>query len=348
MVDVKALKVTDDGLSLRSVEKPSGNTLIRTLRVGIDGTDVEMREKGGDRLPGDQTLYPENQESMVIGHEAIGRVERSDRFEEGALVVPTVRRSHCKCRYKEMDRQDLCPPSHHKERGIKQLDGFCVEYFTEDPENLVRVPEELEEVGVLIEPLSVVEKALEEIEKPQHGVDFLPEKALVLGSGCLGILAVMLLRSKGLEVHAADIVDKEHPKAELVESTGARYFDNRSTDLEDLEEYDIAIEASGVSSQLIDMVRRLKSNGVGVSLGIPDDKFSEDIDLRNFHMELVVKNKTLLGSVNSSKVHFEEAIDDLCSLKELYDLEKMIDTVSTIENYEDAFESEIKGEITFN
>src|SRR6056297_3447864 len=64
-----------------------GEVLVRTLRVGVDGTDRDV-------IAGSHGGFPEGEDYLVLGHEAVGVVEEAGdtAFEEGDVVVPTVRR----------------------------------------------------------------------------------------------------------------------------------------------------------------------------------------------------------------------------------------------------------------
>lgn len=340
----------DDGLSYREVPTPDGDTLVETLRVGIDGTDRETRRRGADRLPDDQKLLPDGQDYMVIGHEAVGRVAESDTYEAGRLVVPTVRRPYCDCPQAERGRPDYCPPDHHRERGIKQLDGFCSAYFAEEADHLVPLPDGLEELGVLVEPLSVVEKGILDADAAQKrlGDAYEPETGLVLGAGTLGLLATMLLEERGMDVYTLDRVDASHPKAEIVDAVGATYVDGRDTALDALPAPDLAVEATGASEQLFAAMDHLAPNGTLISFGIPQNQGRYDeVASGRFHIDTVVKNKMLIGSVNSSVPHFEAAIDDLHAFHQDYPVEQMLDVQTAPDDWETAFDAEIKGEIVF-
>ncbi len=340
----------DDGLALREVPRPSGETVVETARIGIDGTDRETRRRGKDRLPSDQRLLPDGQDYMVVGHEAVGRVVDSSTYDEGQLVAPTVRRPQCGCRYAEAGRPDYCPPNHHVERGIKQADGFCSDYFAEDDEYLVPVPDALEELGVLIEPLSVVEKGLEDAATAQDrlGDRYEPETGLVLGAGTLGLLATMRMEHQGMDVYTVDRVDADHVKAQLCDDIGATYVDGRETDLRELPAPDLAVEATGASAQLPEAMRHLAPDGALVAFGIPQDpERVDEVATGDLHMETVVKNKLLVGAVNSSVPHFEQAVNDLATFQDQYPADRMIDVQAGLDNWEAAFEADIKGEIVF-
>jgi hypothetical protein len=80
----------------------------------------------------------------------------------GDYAVFTVRRGCGKCRPCAMNRSDMCQTGLYTERGISGMDGYQTEYVVDHEQYVVRVPPELEAVGVLAEPFSVAEKAITE------------------------------------------------------------------------------------------------------------------------------------------------------------------------------------------
>src|SRR3546814_12725409 len=78
----------------------------------------------------------------------------------GDLVVGIVRRPDpVPCRYCAAGEWDMCSNGGYTERGIKQLDGYCAEYFRIEPEFTVRVDPALGQLGVLLEPASEIGRA---------------------------------------------------------------------------------------------------------------------------------------------------------------------------------------------
>lgn len=339
---MKALvKTGENKAEVREVEKPCDKTVVKTLRVGIDGTDQEVLEE-------DSSIYPQNSNRMIIGHEAVGRVESSEDMEKGTLVAPTVRRALDSCPARFDQRPDLCAPGQYVERGIYRAHGYCSNYFADDAKHLVPVPEELESIGVLLEPTSIVVKAVDRALKAQERQGSGPETAVVLGAGSIGLLACMILKEKGCKVKAVDVVNRDHEKVRLLEQVGAEYVDNRDTKIEELEAPDLVLESSGVSEQVFTGLKALAPNGALVSVGLPHDIDStQELETGKIHQELVLKNKALLGSVNSSRQHFKKAVDHLNSLKKSYPVGQMLDTRVSLENWEEAFDPAVKGEIVF-
>ncbi|MFB6182703.1 MAG: alcohol dehydrogenase catalytic domain-containing protein, partial [Candidatus Nanohaloarchaea archaeon] len=187
---MKAL-VTDKNKNtkIKEVNDFKGNNIVKTIKIGVDGTDKEVRENPNNRIP-------DSDDYIIMGHEAIGRVIKSDKFDKGDLVAPTVRRPTAGCKHCLNNRPDLCPPDHYVERGINGAHGFGSERFVErETEYLVKVPDILEDIGVLIEPLSIAEKGFNRAKNDLEDKNKDVSNALVLGAGSLGLLSSILLNS---------------------------------------------------------------------------------------------------------------------------------------------------------
>jgi len=219
--------------SVRLVEIPKphlgkGQVLLKTLCVGIDGTDKEINE-------GIYGTPPKGFRYLVLGHEALARVEeigdQVEGFSEGDLVVPTVRRP-CEenCLNCRADEPDMCLTGNYFEHGIYRLHGFASEYAMSDARFLVKIPAELEDLAVLLEPLSIVEKAVAQSFKIQERMMWKPKRAFVVGAGALGLLATMILRLRNLEVYTAATRKRESLKAKIVRNVRGIYVNVRDSD----------------------------------------------------------------------------------------------------------------------
>ncbi len=178
-------------------EPGPGEVLVRVRQVGICGTDREL-------IHGSFGTAPTGAASLVLGHEMLGRVEAVGPevfdFTPGQLVTATVRRPDG-CPACEAGQPDMCQWLDYTERGIAGLHGFMTESVVEDVRWVVGVPHELAHIGILVEPLSVVEKALRQANLIQRRLaSWNPKTALVLGAGPIGLLGTLLLRSRGMEV----------------------------------------------------------------------------------------------------------------------------------------------------
>src|SRR5262249_42349905 len=149
------------------------------------------------------------------------------RVRPGDLVVPTVRRPcpQAACRACRNSRQDYCFTGDFRERGIKEAHGYMAEFVVEDEKYLNRVPAELRDVGVLVEPLTIAEKALAQIWHVQKRLPWsapgIPEaergrghRAVVLGAGPVGLLGALGLVTAGFETYVYSRSPAPNPKAE--------------------------------------------------------------------------------------------------------------------------------------
>lgn len=301
-----------NSVKLVEIPKPipgESEVLLKTLCVGIDGTDREI----------DEGIYgtpPKGFDYIILGHEAIARVQEvGDQvtgLSESDLVVPTVRRpcdENClNCRIGETD---MCLTGNYYEHGIYRLHGFASEYALSDANFLIKIPKTLEDVAVLLEPLSIAEKAVAQSFKIQKRAEWQPEKAFVVGAGPLGLLATIILRSKGLEVYAAATREKESLKATIVRSVGGSYINVRDIPIGTMEEkFDIVIEATGRVEPALEALNLLGANGVICFLGVYREKRACQ-EFGKVLTNMVLGNRLVFGSVSSNKKHFQMGIKDM-------------------------------------
>lgn len=303
-------------LEERPIPSPGpGQALLSVVRVGIDGTDMEIGE-------GVYGAPPEGERGLIIGHEALARVEEVGggvtNVKAGDLVVPTVRRpcpENCiNCRSGEMDR---CRTGHYREHGIHMLHGFAAEKGLTDAKYLVKAPEgELDDAIVMAEPLSVVENAVDEVFRVQRRMRWEPKNALVVGVGAIGLLTTMVLRLRGLEVIAMATGDKDNPKAQAVQRVGGRYISTREVPISQLDErFDIIIEATGAAGPAVSALQRLDRNGAMCLLGIYREQAICE-EMGKVLSNMVLQEQMLFGSVSAKKEHFEQGIGDMRRMEE--------------------------------
>lgn len=285
----------------------AGDALVRLVRAGACGTDAEI-----DR--GDFGQAPDGDDYLVIGHENLGRVERgAGPFAVGALVVATVRRpDDCpNCRVGEVD---MCLAGGYTERGIKARHGFWAEAYAESPDFLVELPPELEPIGVLLEPMSVVEKAVRQSYALQRRMRWEPQRAVVLGAGPIGLLATFLLRLRGLDV--VTVARSQGTRAaELAVAAGARYLSSRDVPIPELGRelgpIDLIVEATGNGQVVFEALRALGTNGVLCLTSITGGHRPVELDVDHLNLRLVLDNLAVFGSVNANRVDFEQGVADL-------------------------------------
>ena len=294
--------------------------LVRIRECGVCGTDRDI-------VAGLYGRAPAGRDELILGHENLGTVESvgpsAEGFAVGDLVVATVRRSCGVCRFCLAGRSDFCETGLFTERGIGGADGYFAEKYSERPEYLVRVPPDLAAIAVLLEPLSVVEKALDEgaavlaRREPTPGFPATrPPSAIVAGTGAVGLLAAFCLRARGWDVTAVDRHDGT-PTVELLGRIGARHV-NVASGWNAVEEsqFDLALEATGSADLDVRLLPTLRPNGVVVLTGIPPANGGlVPVALGSLLRELVLENQAIVGSVNANRSYFERGVQDLATFR---------------------------------
>jgi threonine dehydrogenase-like Zn-dependent dehydrogenase len=316
---------------------------LRVLEVGVCGTDKEI-------CAFEYGTPPAGSPFLVLGHESLSEVVETgaavSRLQAGDLVVASVRRPcpHATCAACRMGRQDFCFTGDFKERGIKEQHGYMTEFVVDDERYMNVVPAHLREVGVLVEPLTIAEKALTQVwqvqqrlpwevpspgseKKPAPAVavqtdagrsdvpEWLRHRALVLGAGPVGLLGAMALAIAGFDTHVYSREGATSEKARLVESFGATYHSAETHTVEGLAEavggIDLVYEAVGASSLAFEVMKFLETNGVFVFTGVPGRKAPVAVDTDLLMRNLVLRNQVVFGTVNAGRDAFEAAIRDL-------------------------------------
>jgi threonine dehydrogenase-like Zn-dependent dehydrogenase len=313
-----------------AVKARKGEVLVRTLEVGVCGTDREISE-------GHFGVPPEEESLLVLGHEALGVVERDGYgFTGGQLVTATVRRSCGHCIACGEDSPDSCLTGDYSERGITRLHGYARELVAEDPEQLVAIPTSLGRLGVLAEPMSICERALRHARTIGGRQPWQLERALVIGAGAIGLLMTYLLRLADVEVWTASL----EPENELVEQCGARYVTAHDNDLSELGKFDFVVEAAGNAQLMARTLGLLRRSGVACLLGIDPGKQTVELDGRVLGMDTVLENRVLFGSVNARRQDWVAAVDDLDRARKCWPeaLQQFVTLRVPLDRFAEAFE----------
>jgi glucose 1-dehydrogenase len=318
--------------SLRDVPEPpasDGSVLVRALELGICGTDFELisAEYGFD-APQDGYL--------ILGHESLGRVEEAPAgsgFQKDDLVVGIVRRPDpVPCLACAVGEWDMCRNGQYTERGIKDRNGFGSERWRIEPDFAVRLDPGLRDVGVLMEPATILAKAWDHVTRVGQRAEWKPKTLLVTGAGTIGLLAAMMGKQRGLEVHVLDIV-KEGLKPQLVEQLGGHYHTGPVNEIGFLP--DVTIECTGVSSVVVQVMSHLGNDGILCLTGVSSPHQNESLDLGTMNRNMVLENRIILGIVNANRRHYEMAEEALRSADRQW-LSRLISRRVHVTNFQDA------------
>jgi len=347
------------------LERPT-DVKIKILNVGVCGTDREIWEfKYGTPPPGSDYL--------ITGHESFGQVVEVGSavraVNVGDYVVPTVRRGcpeHCiAC---EQMRQDFCYTGHFTERGIKGAHGYMTEYVVDDEKYMNLVPPDLKDVAVLLEPLTIAEKALMQVytiqtrlpwecRLEQGGANQTCHTALVLGAGPVGLLGAMTLRLLNMDVHVIAREPAPNAKATFAEVLGAHYAGTAGRTAEQVTDplgnIDLIFEATGAAKASFEFLRVLGKNGIFIFTGVPAPMNDITIDAGALMRDIVLENQVVLGTVNAPKIAFENGIKDLVEFKKRWPqaLGSLITGYLPVERFQETVKrtdrNEIKTVLTF-
>jgi threonine dehydrogenase-like Zn-dependent dehydrogenase len=302
---------------------------LRMIDVGVCGTDKEIVTfQYGTPPPGSPYL--------VIGHESLGEVIQTGpgvkKLKKGDLVVTMVRRpcGHPECVACVAGRQDFCYTGDFTERGIKGRHGYMTEFVVDDEKFMNLVPPEARDIAVLVEPLTIAEKGIEQLWQVQSrlpwGCPVEPgqpqqycHKALVLGAGPVGLLGAMALVCRGFQTYVYSKNPVPSKQSDLTKAIGATFLPADTMSVDDIQktmgQIDVVYEAVGASSLAFDVMRVLGTNGVFIFTGVPGRKGPIEVDTDFLMRDFVLKNQVIYGTVNAGKQAFEDSIADLAAFR---------------------------------
>ncbi|MEX1295350.1 MAG: alcohol dehydrogenase catalytic domain-containing protein [Candidatus Limnocylindrales bacterium] len=306
---------TPGSVHLRELPRPSiedvpGGRGVRVsmIRAGLCGTDADL-------VAGEYGMAPPGEDHLVLGHESLGRVTEVGPAADvplGRLVVITIRRPGSSA-YDRIGRPDLSTDAVFTETGISRAHGFMCEELVVEPDHLVPVPDPLEDVAILTEPLSCITKSLRQADQVQSRLDLWePRRALVTGAGTIGLLATLALRLRGLDVTTFARRQAPYRNSRLVERTGARYAAAADVDLSAVAErdgpFDIVFEGSGAPALIEPAVSALAPNGVVALFSVTPGSRPLTVDMARLNQSLVLYNRVIVGSAAAAREDYAAAV----------------------------------------
>jgi len=177
-----------------------------------------------------------------------------------------------------------------------------------EPDYAIKVDNSLGVLGVLLEPTTVVAKAWEQVAAVGQRAFWEPRNVLVTGAGPIGLLAALLGKQRGLDVHVIDLADSG-PKPELVRALGATYHSGAIADLGF--EPDVIIECTGVGQVIQDSIEAVGAGGVMCLTGVGSGGIVGRLHIADVAAHVVLRNNVVVGSVNANKRHWYKASEAL-------------------------------------
>lgn len=348
----KAIAYLSRSQSLGLVEAPEvsepneAHVLVRTELVGFCGTDREIVQGG--------IAVPVEDDHLILGHEMVGVVSEVgpsvDGLSPGDRVVPVVRLPCGQCRPCEVGRSDFCLTGDYREYGITRLHGFARPFVPVPAVALLKVPDGLGEHAVLAEPLSIVEKTVDEaryalsripgrpLEGDRWGAGL---RALVTGAGSIGILSVYLLDDLGFEVEVVDVRPSDGLSARLAKAAGASYLDVERGEppesvIDRVGRADLVIEATGNPGLAFALLDALAPGGVLMWVGVAAEEQIVKVEASKVVLNAVLGHNAVIGTVNSGLPFLEKALQDLVRLYEKPGFSEILTGILPVEDFEEA------------
>ncbi|MGV3635435.1 MAG: glucose 1-dehydrogenase [Pseudorhodoplanes sp.] len=308
-----------------------GSILVRTRALGICGTDHEIIE-------GHYGSAPEGEERLVLGHESFGVVQEAPQgcgFSEGQPIVGIVRRPDpLPCPSCASGEWDMCRNGGFTERGIKERHGFGSERFRIEPDFAIAVDPALGLAGVLMEPASIVAKAWDHVERVgRRSEAWSVGNVLVTGAGPIGLLAALMGRQRGLDLHVLDR-HADGPKPALIRDLGGTHHTNAQS-LRDLR-FDIIMECTAAPALIVESIARCASSGIVCLLGVSSPGQNREFDIGGFNRKLVLGNEVVFGAVNANRSHYRLASEALARADRAW-LDRIITRRVPLSRWREAF-----------
>jgi len=314
--------------------------LVKVLRVGVDGTDREISA-------GEYGQAPEGSAYLITGHENFGQVVEVGHnvpsiIQPGDYVVATVRRPGHSI-YDQIGLQDMTTDDVYYERGINLLHGYLTEFYVEHADYVVTLPNSLREVGVLLEPMTISQKGLNQAYEIQRRLKvWRPRRAAVIGAGTVSLLAALAMRLRGLEVTCYSRRPAPYLNSDLIAAIGGRYVSSGDSTLAEAAvldgPFDLILEATGYSPLVFQAAEALGKNGVLILSSVTGGDTKVEVNADHINQGFVLGNKVMVGTVNASRADFESGVTDLVKAEALYPgwLKRLLTTpVIGLENYDE-------------
>ena len=237
------------------------------------------------------------------------------------------------------------------ERGVSRRHGYMTEFYVDDPEYIVKVPDGLRDIAVLAEPLSVPEKGIIQAFEIQRRLKvWQPKRAAVLGAGTIGLVATLILRLRGMDVSVFARTRPPSLNSELVEALGARYVSTQELSLRDAAPvhgpFDLIYEATGFALLVFEAMEALGKNGVLVLASVTGGNQTVEVPAAKINLDFVLGNKVMVGTVNGNREYFEAAVRDLAMAQAQYPgwAERLLThPVQGLDNYRELIDTLISG-----
>jgi len=238
---------------LADPEPDEYEVIVKVHASGICHTDIDILygRYGSSKFP------------IVPGHEYAGEIVSTGngvtQFSQGQRIVVDPN-FHCgECRACNKGLTNLC--DHLGAYGVTQHGGFA-EFSAVHQDNIIPISDNLSYgIAALAEPVGCVLNGLDAIDTSNC------ENALIFGSGPIGMLMALSLRTRG--VVDITMVDINESRLQLAETFGLKTIPASATSLADLEKsVDLSADATGVPQVAENLINYAANGGNVLFFGV--------------------------------------------------------------------------------
>jgi threonine dehydrogenase-like Zn-dependent dehydrogenase len=103
--------------------------------------------------------------------------------------------------------------------------------------------------------------------------------------------------------------------------------------------FDLILECTGASSVIVEMVNRLRPDGILCLTGVSSGGHTIGVDVGSLNRDMVLDNTLVFGSVNARRAHYDAGAAALARANPAW-LERLVSRRVALENWRSAFERE--------
>jgi 2-desacetyl-2-hydroxyethyl bacteriochlorophyllide A dehydrogenase len=265
--------------------RATDEVLIRIDAVGICGSDMHAYH-GHD---------PRRVPPLILGHELAGEIVEGPGAGRRVTVNPLITCGTCE--YCRQGRDNLC--ANRTMIGMTRPGGFA-QFMTTAASSVIDIPRDMGACeAALTEPAATavhaVDMAARVLARPLSECD-----ALVLGGGAIGMLATLLLQSRGIRHVVAGETNRLR-RASLARATRAATYDPQASAPRD-NSADLVIDAVGAAATRKAALAAVKPGGVVMHIGLLDG--ASEIDMR----KLTLAEIALIGTYTYAAADLRAAV----------------------------------------
>lgn len=267
-------------MTLHEVPPPvlaAGEVILRIDAVGICGSDMHAFH-GHD---------PRRKPGLILGHELAGTIVEGPgtglRVTANPLITCGV------CDYCVQGRDNLC--SNRTMVGMTRPGAFA-EFMAIPARSLIDIPQDMTaRQAALTEPAATALHAIDVATRALHRPPA-EGRVLIIGGGAIGMLAALLLRSRGAAVTLVEINPLR--RASVARHAGCATLDPLAGQQPGAGAWPLVIDAVGAKATRTTALAAVAPGGVVMHIGLQD--WASEIDMRR----LTLAEITLIGTYTYS------------------------------------------------